>query len=153
MAANAVEAVPHIRDEIVRRFEHAAKEPESDISIIEIGGTVGDYQNIMFIEAARLLKIRHPDDVHLYHGFVFAGAFNSGRDEDPSDPACRPPARFIRREYRYHHRPRRVAARQARERKKSPSPAIFIPIMSSLRRISRASMMCRSISTMTVWVR
>jgi CTP synthase len=57
-----VEAVPHIRDEIVRRFEHAAKISKSDISIIEIGGTVGDYQNIMFIEAARLLKIRHPDD-------------------------------------------------------------------------------------------
>ena len=58
-----VEAVPHIRDEIVRRFEQAAKISKSDISIIEIGGTVGDYQNIMFIEAARLLKIRHPDDV------------------------------------------------------------------------------------------
>ena len=58
-----VEAVPHIRDEIVRRFEHAAKLNESEISIIEIGGTVGDYQNIMFIEAARVLKIRHPDDV------------------------------------------------------------------------------------------
>lgn len=58
-----VEAVPHIRDEIVRRFEHSAKENKSDISIIEIGGTVGDYQNIMFIEAARALKIRHPHDV------------------------------------------------------------------------------------------
>ena len=58
-----VEAVPHIRDEVVRRFEHAAKASRSDISIIEIGGTVGDYQNIMFIEAARVLKIRHPDDV------------------------------------------------------------------------------------------
>lgn len=58
-----VEAVPHIRDEIVRRFEHSAKVNKSDISIIEIGGTVGDYQNIMFIEAARVLKIRHPEDV------------------------------------------------------------------------------------------
>jgi CTP synthase len=58
-----VEAIPHIRDEIVRRFEDAAKTSKSDISIIEIGGTVGDYQNIMFIEAARTLKIRHPNDV------------------------------------------------------------------------------------------
>ena len=58
-----VEAIPHIRDEIVRRFEHSAKVNKSDISIIEIGGTVGDYQNIMFIEAARVLKIRHPNDV------------------------------------------------------------------------------------------
>jgi CTP synthase len=58
-----VEAVPHIRDEIVHRFEHSASVNKSDISIIEIGGTVGDYQNIMFIEAARVLKIRHPNDV------------------------------------------------------------------------------------------
>jgi len=58
-----VEAIPHIRDEIVARFEHSAKINKSDISIIEIGGTVGDYQNIMFIEAARALKIRHPQDV------------------------------------------------------------------------------------------
>ncbi|MEN9524031.1 MAG: synthetase, synthase, partial [Candidatus Parcubacteria bacterium] len=58
-----VEAVPHIRDEIVRRFEHSAKVNKSDVSIIEIGGTVGDYQNIMFIEAARALKIRYPNDV------------------------------------------------------------------------------------------
>jgi CTP synthase len=58
-----VEAIPHIRDEIVQRFEHAAKANKSDISIIEIGGTVGDYQNAMFIEAARYLKIKHPQDV------------------------------------------------------------------------------------------
>ena len=58
-----VEAVPHIRDEIVSRYERAAKLNKSDISITEIGGTVGDYQNIMFIEAARVLKIKHPDDV------------------------------------------------------------------------------------------
>jgi len=62
-AGKCVEAVPHIRDEIVGRFEHAAKLNKSEISIIEIGGTVGDYQNIMFIEAARVLKIKHPDDV------------------------------------------------------------------------------------------
>ena len=58
-----VEAIPHIRDEIVRRYEHAAAANKSEISVIEIGGTVGDYQNIMFIEAARVLKIHHPDDV------------------------------------------------------------------------------------------
>ncbi|MFA6297014.1 MAG: CTP synthase [Candidatus Paceibacterota bacterium] len=53
----------NIRDEIVTRFEEGGKQSKSDISVIEIGGTVGDYQNVMFIEAARVLKIRHPDDV------------------------------------------------------------------------------------------
>ena len=53
----------NIRDEIVYRYQNAAHKNRSDITIIEIGGTVGDYQNIMFIEAARVLKLKHPDDV------------------------------------------------------------------------------------------
>lgn len=58
-----VEAIPHITDEIVRRWKKSAEHHKSDISLIEIGGTIGDYQNILFIEAARTLKIREPDDV------------------------------------------------------------------------------------------
>jgi len=60
---HCVEAIPHIRDEIIRRFEHSAKTNKSDITVVEIGGTVGDYQNIMFIEAARTMKVYHPYDV------------------------------------------------------------------------------------------
>ncbi len=52
-----------IRDEIVDRYENSSRTKRSDITIIEIGGTVGDYQNIMFIEAARVIKIKYPDDV------------------------------------------------------------------------------------------
>jgi CTP synthase len=58
-----VEAIPHIRDEIVNRFQKSAKVNKSDITVVEIGGTVGDYQNIMFIEAARVMKVMHPHDV------------------------------------------------------------------------------------------
>src|SRR3989344_5115053 len=58
-----VEAIPHITEEILRRIKKAADEHQSDISLIEIGGTIGDYQNILFIEAARTLKIKHPQDV------------------------------------------------------------------------------------------
>ena len=58
-----VEAIPHITGEITRRIEKAAEVSGSDISIIEVGGTVGDYQNIMFIEAARVLRLRNPKDV------------------------------------------------------------------------------------------
>lgn len=58
-----VEAIPHIRDEIIERIMQGAKKAKSDVSIIEIGGTVGDYQNVMFIEAARVLKLRFPEDV------------------------------------------------------------------------------------------
>ncbi len=58
-----VEAIPHVTGEILRRIERAAAVSRSHISIIEIGGTVGDYQNILFIEAARVLKLKYPEDV------------------------------------------------------------------------------------------
>lgn len=58
-----VEAIPHITDEIARRIEKAADLNGSNISLIEIGGTVGDYQSALFLEAARVLKVKNPDDV------------------------------------------------------------------------------------------
>ncbi len=58
-----IEAIPHVRDEIVRRMEVAADNNGSQISVIEIGGTVGDFANALYIDAARVLKMRHPDDV------------------------------------------------------------------------------------------
>ncbi len=58
-----VEAIPHVTDEIRARLSRAAEVAGSDISVVEIGGTVGDYQNILFIEAARALRLRNPSDV------------------------------------------------------------------------------------------
>lgn len=58
-----VEAIPHVRDEIIARMEAAASYNSSRVSVIEIGGTVGDFQNALFIEAARVLKMQHPEDV------------------------------------------------------------------------------------------
>ncbi|HWH07015.1 MAG TPA: CTP synthase [Candidatus Paceibacterota bacterium] len=58
-----IEAIPHVRDEILRRIQAAAAHNGSRISVIEIGGTVGDFQNALFIEAARVLKMQQPDDV------------------------------------------------------------------------------------------
>jgi len=58
-----VDPVPYICEEISRRLNQSIKKTGADISIIEIGGTIGEYQNAMFIEAARVLKLRHPTDV------------------------------------------------------------------------------------------
>ena len=58
-----VQVVPHIPLEVISRIKHAQKEANADVVIIEIGGTVGEYENILFLEAARMLKIEHHDDV------------------------------------------------------------------------------------------
>lgn len=58
-----IEAIPHVRDEILRRIEASASLSGSKITVVEVGGTVGDFQNALFIEAARVLKMQRPDDV------------------------------------------------------------------------------------------
>ncbi|RJR31049.1 CTP synthase [Candidatus Parcubacteria bacterium] len=58
-----VEVVPHIPEEVIRRINLAAKKSKADITIIEIGGTVGEYQNILFLEAARMMHLQKPEDV------------------------------------------------------------------------------------------
>ncbi|MBI2637064.1 MAG: CTP synthase, partial [Parcubacteria group bacterium] len=58
-----VEVVPDIPNEILRRINLVAKKDKSDFVIVEIGGTVGEYQNVLFLEAARMLKLKHPHHV------------------------------------------------------------------------------------------
>ena len=58
-----VQVVPHIPIEIRERIEKAVKKTKADIMVIEIGGTVGEYENLLFLEAARYMKMENPDDV------------------------------------------------------------------------------------------
>ena len=60
-----VEVVPDIPNEIIRRINLAARKAKAEIVIVEVGGTVGEYQNILFLEAIRMLKLKHPKDVAL----------------------------------------------------------------------------------------
>lgn len=58
-----VEVVPHIPYEVIDRINRASDKANAEIVIIEVGGTVGEYQNVLFLEAARMLKIKNPEDV------------------------------------------------------------------------------------------
>lgn len=58
-----VEVVPHIPEEVIRRIKRAAAKAKADVTIIEIGGTLGEYQNILFLEAARMMHYQTPKDV------------------------------------------------------------------------------------------
>jgi len=60
-----VEVVPHIPLEILSRIDKAIEKNRANIVIVEIGGTVGEYQNILFLEAIRMLKIKKPWDILL----------------------------------------------------------------------------------------
>jgi CTP synthase len=58
-----VEVVPHIPEEVISRIKKTAKIYRADFVLIEIGGTVGEYQNMLFLEAARMMKIYQPKDI------------------------------------------------------------------------------------------
>ncbi len=56
-----VEVVPDIPQETIKRIEKAAEKDDADFTLIEIGGTIGEYQNLLFLEAARMMKLEDPD--------------------------------------------------------------------------------------------
>lgn len=58
-----VEVVPDIPLEVIRRIKNAANLADADVTTIEIGGTVGEYQNVLFLEAVRMMKTEMPDRV------------------------------------------------------------------------------------------
>ncbi len=60
-----VEVVPHIPLEVIDTINKAAKNAKADVIIVEIGGTVGEYQNLLFLEAVRMLKLEKPKDTLL----------------------------------------------------------------------------------------
>lgn len=58
-----VEVVPHIPLEVIGRIKRAAELADAEVTIIEIGGTVGEYQNILFLEAIRMMKTEQSGNV------------------------------------------------------------------------------------------
>jgi len=58
-----VSVVPGIPNEVIETIKRAGKKVKADFVLIEIGGTVGEYQNLLFLEAARIMKFQHPRDV------------------------------------------------------------------------------------------
>ncbi len=62
-----VEVAIHVPEEIINRLEQAARARKADFVICEVGGTVGEYQNILFIEANRIMKYRDGRDTAHVH--------------------------------------------------------------------------------------
>ncbi len=66
-----VEAIPYITNEIIDRIHKAARKKKTDIVIVELGGTAGEYQNIFYYEASRILTLKNPGDVvHIHVSYV-----------------------------------------------------------------------------------
>ncbi|OGZ57241.1 MAG: CTP synthase [Candidatus Spechtbacteria bacterium RIFCSPHIGHO2_01_FULL_43_30] len=58
-----VTVVPDIPEEVIRRISKVSRQTKADFVMVEIGGTVGEYENLLFLEAARMMYLRRPKDV------------------------------------------------------------------------------------------
>lgn len=60
-----VDAIPYVPEEVIRRIQAAAE--GFDIILVELGGTAGEYQNAIYYEAYRIMKLRQPHDtIHVH---------------------------------------------------------------------------------------
>jgi CTP synthase len=60
-----VDAIPYVPEEAIKRIKLAAE--GYDIILIELGGTAGEYQNMIYYEAYRTLNLREPNNtIHLH---------------------------------------------------------------------------------------
>ena len=73
-----VQLVPHFTDLVQEKIAMASK--DSDIHIVEIGGTVGDYEGLAFIEAIRLFANRVGRENCLYLSVVFVPWLNTSKE-------------------------------------------------------------------------
>lgn len=62
-----VEAIPHVTDEIISRIKRAGNEDQAEIVMVELGGTAGEYQNVLYYEAARIMQFVHKEQVVHIH--------------------------------------------------------------------------------------
>ncbi|MDP3731136.1 MAG: CTP synthase (glutamine hydrolyzing) [bacterium] len=58
-----VQIIPHVTDEVESRLMRAAKKSKADFVLVEIGGTVGEYENLLFLETGRIMKLKMPGHV------------------------------------------------------------------------------------------
>jgi CTP synthase len=62
-----VEAIPHVTDEIIKRIKAAGEKEHTDIVVVELGGTTGEYQNALYYEASRILSRNKKNNVIHVH--------------------------------------------------------------------------------------
>ncbi|KKK42723.1 MAG: CTP synthase, partial [Candidatus Lokiarchaeum sp. GC14_75] len=61
-----VQLIPHVTDIIIERLMEIANNEDLDVLLIECGGTVGDLESSIFLEAFRQIKL----DSHNQTAFI-----------------------------------------------------------------------------------
>lgn len=65
-----VQPIPHVTNEIKNRIRKPAENAKYDFVLVEIGGTVGDYENVLFLEAVRQMKLEGEKVLYVHVTYV-----------------------------------------------------------------------------------
>ena len=85
-----VQIVPHVTGEIKYLIRKKAQDGPYDMVLVEIGGTVGDIENVHFIEAAReLIRDEGRDNVMYIHVTMVPWSEATGEQKSKPHPAQR----------------------------------------------------------------
>ena len=80
-----VQLIPHVTDYIQEKWLEIAEKEEAEIVLLEIGGTIGDIENELFIEATRQLKKKVGSNNIMYVHLTYI-PIPFGVDEQKSKP-------------------------------------------------------------------
>jgi len=65
-----VQPIPHVTNEIKKRIRAPTNENNWEFVLVEIGGTVGDYENVLFLEAVRQMKLEGDKVIYVHVTYV-----------------------------------------------------------------------------------
>ncbi len=65
-----VSMIPHVPEEIKRRIRKSSEMHDADFTIIEVGGTTGDFENVLFLEAFREMKLEGEELIFIHIVFM-----------------------------------------------------------------------------------
>src|ERR1700760_4482340 len=66
-----VQAIPHVTGEIKLRLRELAVKSKADVVFVEVGGTVGDYENAHYLEACRQLAYEEGEGSVVFVALTF----------------------------------------------------------------------------------
>ncbi|MDO8628185.1 MAG: CTP synthase (glutamine hydrolyzing), partial [Nanoarchaeota archaeon] len=80
-----VQLIPHVVNVIKEHIKKVVQEEQPDVCLIEVGGTVGDMENELYLEAVRQLKkdVGHDNIIYIHLSYV---PIPTGINEQKSKP-------------------------------------------------------------------